>query len=148
MKLERRIQTLRAPLDLTPLINVVLLLLLFFLLSSSFIWQPGIKIEIPKSLYGPGAQVNKLIVSVLMEPVKNDATGKQASFIFFNDEMISLPDLQRTLQKIGKEHPNQSLVLKADKQVPMGTVVDIMNVAMSSGLSVVIATQLANGSNQ
>ena len=35
--------------DLTPLIDVVFLLLIFFMLSSTFILQPGIKVELPQA---------------------------------------------------------------------------------------------------
>jgi biopolymer transport protein ExbD len=138
--------------DMTPLIDVVFLLLIFFMLSSSFILQPGIRVELPRSRYGKGATTDRLIVSVMLEPERVDAkTGlgtKRAAFIFFNDQLMTFDDLQKALVQVAKKRSNQALVLKADKAVPMGLVVDIMNTAMASGLSVVIATQRNDGLNQ
>jgi biopolymer transport protein ExbD len=138
--------------DMTPLIDVVFLLLIFFMLSSSFILQPGIRVELPRSRYGKGTTTDRLIVSVMLEPERVDAkTGlgtKRAAFIFFNDQLMTFDDLQKALGQVAKKRSNQALVLKADKAVPMGLVVDIMNTAMASGLSVVIATQRNDGLNQ
>ncbi|MCK4248214.1 MAG: biopolymer transporter ExbD, partial [Candidatus Omnitrophica bacterium] len=37
-------------LDITPLVDVIFLLIIFFMLTSSFISQPGIKINLPKAV--------------------------------------------------------------------------------------------------
>lgn len=152
IKLTRRFQPLRGPIDMAPLIGVVLLLLIFFMLSSTFVLQPGIRVDPPRSLYGTGAPSNTYIVTVMLEAERRDpATGAllpRQPVIFFNDQILALPDLQKALQQLNKKRTGTPLVLKADKDVPLGLLTDIMNAAMANGLSVVIATQQADGSNQ
>lgn len=151
LKLPRHLTVLRGPIDMAPLAGVILLLLIFFMLSSTFVLQPGIRVDPPRSLYGTGAPSNSLIVSVMLEAERRDATTgvvqPRQPVIFFNDQILSLPDLQKTLQQLNKKYSGSPLVLKADKDVPLGLLTDIMNAAMASGLSVVIATQQLDGSN-
>jgi biopolymer transport protein ExbD len=152
MKLKQHIHLLRGPMDLTPMMDVVLLLLIFFMLSSSFILQPGIRVDLPRSTWGKGATADQLVISVMLEPERVDAaTGfvaKRQPYIFFNDQIMTFDNLQTAVAQVARKRPNQSLVLKADQATSMGLLVDIMNMAMKNGLSVVIATQRADGFNQ
>src|SRR5271155_5862216 len=87
--LTRRLQPLRGVLDLAPVVNVVLLLLCFFLLSSSFVLQPGIKIDPPRSVIGVGTPASRLIVAVTFPPAQLDANGapmKREPVLYFNDQ--------------------------------------------------------------
>lgn len=152
IKLPRPLQPLRGPIDMAPLMGVILLLLLFFMLGSTFVLQPGIRVDPPRSLYGTGAPSNTFIVTVMLEAERRDPTTgamlPRQPVIFFNDQILALPDLQKALQQLNKKRSNAPLVLKADKDVPLGLLTEIMNAAMANGLSVVIATQQADGPNQ
>jgi len=148
MKLARR-SFLRGPVDTAPLANVILLLLIFFMLGSTFVLQPGIKVSLPRSPFGVGVPAQSHIVTVLLEPERRDpATGQvlpREPFLFFNDEIMRLPDLETRLERLAKGHPGQTLIVKADRDVPNGLVVEIMNVAMAERWSVVLATQRPEG---
>lgn len=141
MHLPRRLQILRGPIDVAPLVDVVLLLLIFFMLSSSFVLQPGIRVEPPRSLYGAGASSNRLIVTLLRQP------GSDATLIFYNDRIMTLDELRNSLREAPSGLNAPPLILKSDKSIPLGLVVDVMNAAMARGLSVVIATQPTDGPN-
>ncbi len=150
MKLVRRLTYLRGPIDTAPLANVILLLLIFFMLGSTFVLQPGIKVELPRSPFGVGVSAQSHIVTILLEPERRDPTTGEAlprePFLFFNDEMMKLPDLEARLQRVAHGHAGQTLVIKADRAVPNGLLVEIMNVAMTARWSVVLATQRPDGS--
>ncbi len=73
--LNRRLQPLRGLVDLAPALNVILLLLCFFLLSSSFVLQPGIKVELPHSPFAVGTPATRLIVAVTLAPQQFDDKG-------------------------------------------------------------------------
>ncbi len=145
MKLRRNLLLVKGAVDMTPLIDVVFLLLVFFMLSRSFILQPGLRIEIPRSLWGQGIQTNNLVITVLLEAEKRDpVTGtvmKREPLYFFNDEHMSLETLRTSLKKIRPGKNSATLVLKSDQAVPNGVVVNLMNLALSQGFSVVLATQ-------
>ena len=63
--------------DLAPVVNVVLLLICFFLLSSSFVLQPGIKVDPPRSVIAVGTPASNLICAVALAP--RAATASLAS---------------------------------------------------------------------
>jgi biopolymer transport protein ExbD len=134
---------------MTPLIDVVLLLLIFFLLSSSFILQPGLRIELPKNILSQGLRANRLIVTIAMEPERHDSvTGTllpRKAVFFFNDQIYSYNELDSQLAQLAHGPSGQSLIIKSDQEVPTGTLLDVMRLAMTRGLSVVVATQSSTG---
>lgn len=144
MKLPRRHAFLRGPLDAAPAINIVLLLLIFFLLGSSFVLQSGIKVDLPRSPFSSAFPEQAPIVTVLLEPEHRDPATGQAQprqpIIFFNNEIVKLGDLPSRLEKVGRGG-GRSLMLKADRDVPNGTLVEIMNLAMAQKWSVILATE-------
>jgi biopolymer transport protein ExbD len=109
--------------DPAPLVNVVFLLLLFFLLSSTYVQQSGIGIDLPASSTPTVRNFQLLVVTV---------TSK--NLLFFNNQPMTLADLQKALREETRRAPNQELIIKADKQVPQGVVVEIMNIAFKAGV--------------
>lgn len=151
MKLRRQVSLLRGPIDVTPLIDVVLLLLIFFLLSRTFVLQPGMKVEVPRSLQGGGGVQagSSLMLTITMEPERRDSTGavqKPMPIYFFNDQIMTLSQLETALNKMGGNRQKSTLILKADQSVPHGAVVTLLNLALTHGFSVVIATEPEEGS--
>jgi biopolymer transport protein ExbD len=137
MKLRRNVQPLRGPIDLTPLIDVVLLLLIFFVLSSSFVLQPGVTIRAPSGLEGTrGVTGARYILAV---------TGSNPPLIFFNDQMMGRDRLTEQFKSLVEREREAVVVLKADRNVPHGVVMEILNQALAQGLRMVVAAQESGG---
>src|SRR5471030_1485051 len=120
--LTRRLQPLRGLIDLTPVVNVVLLLLCFFLLSSSFVLQPGIKVDPPRSAFAVGTPASRLIVAVTLAPQRYDDKGapiKRDPVLYFNDQIVTLDGFRTALDKLPACRLTPMLVVKADKDVPL-----------------------------
>lgn len=133
MKLRRNVQALRGPIDLTPLIDVVLLLLIFFILSSSFVLQPGVTIRAPSGLEGTrGVTGARYILAV---------TGSNPPLIFFNDQMTTRERLPDQFRALAERERDAVVVMKADRDVPHGVVMEVMNRALAQGLRIVVAAQ-------
>jgi len=110
-------------LDPAPLVNVVFLLLLFFMLSSTYVQLSGHLVDLPTSSAPTVTSFQSLVVTV---------TSK--NMLFFNNQPTTLANLQEALQKETRRAPNQELIIKADKQVPHGVVIEIMNIAFKAGV--------------
>jgi len=146
--LTRRLQPLRGLVDLAPVVTVVLLLLFFFLLSSSFVLQTGIKVDPPRSISAAGTPSSRLIVAVALAPAQVDANGMalpREPVLYFNDQIVTLDGLSAALDKLPVSRVTPSLVIKADKEVPLSVVTSIWDIAFKHRLSVVTATQSING---
>jgi len=137
---------MRGMVDLAPVVNVVLLLLCFFLLSSSFVLQPGIKVDPPRSAIGVGTPASRLIVAVTLSPQQYDDKGaplKREPVLYFNDQIVTLDGFRKALDQLPTSRVTPSLVVKADKDVPLDLITSVIDIAHR--FSVVIATQPATG---
>ena len=116
--------------NITSLIDVLFLLLIFFMVSSTFIEQPGMKLELPESKSATTERIKERVLEITV-----DGT------ILVNKEPTSLDNLQQKLKQYLPKLSDKSLVLKADKSIPHGTVVKVMDIARLAGFEkLIIAT--------
>lgn len=128
MKFKRYIDYQKDWLDIAPLIDVVFLLLIFFMLTSSFISQPGIKINLPKAVTSKAIQENNLVIAISAQDL-----------ILIQNKAVSLEQLKLQLKKAAKQ--NRPLLIKADCKASMGKTVQVWDMCRQIGLNQVnIAT--------
>ncbi|UCE05836.1 MAG: biopolymer transporter ExbD [bacterium] len=119
--------------NITSLIDVLFLLLIFFMVSSTFVEQPGMKLELPESKSFSTEKIKELILEINAD-----------ESMVLNQESVTLENLEQKFKQLLPSLEEKSLVLKADKNVPHGTVVKVMDLAKLSGLEkLIIATQVA-----
>ena len=133
MKIRRTVHVKQGPIDVAPLVDVVLLLLVFFILSSSFVLQPGIHVNPPRSVHDAGVRDSRYVITV---------TADVPPLIFFNDKQMNLAELKTRLTELAEAKGDVNVVLRADQEVKHGTVVRIMNYAIQAGLPILVATQV------
>jgi biopolymer transport protein ExbD len=123
-------------LGIAPLVDIVFLLLIFFMLTSHFDIASGIRISLPKAASRIFEQ-EKEKVTVVMD-------GKGS--IYLEGKKISDNDLRKRLQFLVDKKDMIHLVLQADKDARHGRVVQIMDLAKSSGIrSIIIAARMSTG---
>ena len=146
--LARRLQPMRGLIDLVPIVTVVLLLLLFFILSSSFVLQPGIKVEPPRSAFAIGMPSSRLIVAVTLPPAQTNADGSvlpREPVLYFDDQIVTLDEFRAALDRLPSSRTSPNLVIKADKDVPLDQVMKIVDIASAHHLTAVIGMQPVSG---
>lgn len=104
------------------LTDIVLLLLIFFLLSSSFILQPGIKVDLPEAQVAETVERETLTVTI---PVSGG--------VYLNDEPVSLAELPARLQQELARGTDKDIILRADEDIPFKRAVEIMDIAKRVG---------------
>ena len=122
MKFRQHSEFKKGQLDIAPLIDVVFLLLIFFMLTSSYIFQPGIKIDLPKAVTSQAIQQRNLIVII-----------DERNRLFFENRRVSLEELKRDLSR--KKDQGRPLLIKADQKASLGTVVRIWDLCRELGLT-------------
>lgn len=122
MKFKRRPKMEKGLVDLTPLINVFFLLFIFFAFTSSFIFQPGIKVNLPKALTSEVVQQDSTVLVV----TKDDK-------IYLNDREISQDELLSGLKLMARN--DTPLLIKADSRASLGRVVEIWDMCRKEGVS-------------
>ena len=101
--------------NVTPFVDVMLVLLIIFMVATPMMSQ-GIDVDLPQT---------KQVEVLPTESENMVMTVRQDGKIFLDEYPVELDDLESKLQMLVKEK-NKTLFLQADKNVPYGTVVDIM----------------------
>jgi biopolymer transport protein ExbD len=124
MRFKRNMTIAKGLMDMTPLIDVVLLLLIFFMLSSSFIFNPGVKVDLPEYTSTESLTKSDMVVTITKE-----------GLYLYNDNSILLRELQNRFKQAANENPNARLIIKAANEVPHGVVVRVMVMAKEAGIT-------------
>lgn len=128
MRFKRQLVIEKGMIDLTPLVNVFFLLLIFFVFTSSFIFQPGIKVNLPKAVTSDVVQEENVVITVTAD-----------DRIYLNDRPVARDELTSNLKLIASQ--KASLLIKADSRSSLGIVVDIWDMCRNEGVpQVSIAT--------
>ena len=122
MRFKRRLKIEKGLIDLTPMVNVFFLLFVFFLFTSSFIFQPGIRVSLPKAVTSEIMQLDNVIITV----TKDDQ-------IYLEDRQITREELTSRLKILAKE--KMGLLIKADSRAPLGRIVEIWDACRAEGVS-------------
>ncbi len=118
--------------NITSLIDVLFLLLIFFMVSSTFLEQPGIKLELPHAQS-----------AVVVEQKDYTLFVDEDGAMFLNDQQVTTDNLEQKLKEALPKMKEGALILKADQDVAHGAVVKVMDIAKNSGVKkLVIGTRL------
>ena len=116
--------------DIAPLIDIVFQLLIFFMLTSSFIMQPGIKVNLPNAVTSETVKAENIEMLVTSENVT-----------YLNGKVVTNDELKASLKQAAKR--NQTMLIKADRRASLGRVVEIWDMARDTGV-----TQINIATNQ
>ncbi len=114
--------------NITSLIDVTFMMLLFFMITSSFLEQPGIKLELPSAKTGEPSS----------EPQEYVLTIDKKSELFLNRQPVTMAGLEAEIRKVLPKMKDGALVLKADQEISHGLVVRIMDLAKRGGIKKLI----------
>ncbi|MCR4290194.1 MAG: biopolymer transporter ExbD [Candidatus Scalindua sp.] len=114
--------------NIASLVDVLFLLLIFFMVTSAFVEQPNIKLELPSTRHSEVSKVERTVLTISRD-------GQ----LFLRDKPVDKQNLEKELRRLMLDTGDEVLVLKADKMVPYGDVVDIMDYAKGAGFKKVVA---------
>lgn len=107
--------------DIAPLIDVIFQLLIFFMLSSSFTFQSGINVKLPKAVTSDIIKEENLVVTITSENI-----------LYLNGVVTTLKELEQRLSQPNiKDRP---LLIKADRRASVGRIVDIWDLCRNLGI--------------
>ena len=109
--------------NVTPFVDVMLVLLIIFMVTAPMMTQ-GVDVALPEATAEPLPAENEN----LMISIDNKAT------IFINDVPVTVDDLNEKLKRIMSNRSDREVYLKADKDIPYGTVVRVMSEIKLAGV--------------
>jgi biopolymer transport protein ExbD len=121
-----------AEINITPLTDVFLVLLIIFMVTSTALVESevasraGMKVVLPKAnAAGPVSQRRS-------DPV---LTVTRANELYLGSRKIDATNLEGEIRKALTETGSETLLIRGDKNVYLGSAVDIMSVAKKAGAS-------------
>ncbi len=110
--------------NVTPLVDVVLVLLIILMVSSTYIVAQSLKVQLPKAHNSDGTAEKPATVTLLKD-------GR----LRFNDEDATEDKILEALKTAASADPETNLVVSADKEVPHGRVVKVLDIAKTAGIT-------------
>lgn len=107
--------------NVTPLVDVMLVLLIIFMVTAPMM-QQGIDVNLPQEA---AANLDPSRERLVLTLAKNER-------MYLNDRRIDLPELEQQLRQAAGT--TREVFLRADKDVPYGTVVKMMAVIKQAGV--------------
>lgn len=117
IKLERGLEQI----NMAPLIDVIFQLLIFFMLSSSFTFQSGINVKLPKAVTSDTIRDENFIITVTSENI-----------IYFRGMIVPIKELASKLKEPAKR--KRPILIKADRRASMGRIVDVWDLCRKIGI--------------
>jgi biopolymer transport protein ExbD len=117
--------------SITPLVDTMLNILIFVLLLGAFVAQPGIQVRLPEAV-SKDEESRQEIVLIL---TRDDR-------LYVNDDLVATTQLGPRLRERLHSRPDGVVIIRADKEVLHGRVVEVMDIAKGAGaVRLAIATE-------
>jgi biopolymer transport protein TolR len=118
----RRLSGAMAEINVTPLVDVMLVLLIIFMVTAPMM-QRGIDVALPLAQSAAGAEEERLVVTV-------DRTNR----VWLNETAVPLGKLEERLLEAARNVKNPFVYLRADRAVPYGDVMAVMDRIKQAGI--------------
>lgn len=116
------------------LIDLLFLLLLFTAMSTQVIRISGIRVDLPQANAPQESVLGKLIVTVTSGEYENDC------HFYFRDREIKLDELRQIFSQQSERH-KKTVIIRADRKVPLGVLYELTASVHEAGMAVLIASQ-------
>ena len=111
-----------ADINVTNLVDVVLVLLIVFMISAPMM-QAGVEIDLPKASESPKDVSSGIVISI----DKNQQ-------IFIDQYKVPLEQFESRLKNIREVKKFRPIFIRADKSIPYGTVIELMDKIKKMGI--------------
>lgn len=112
-----------ADINITPLVDVMLVLLIISMLATPML-ERGIRLELPATETATEIQESRVVVSL-------DREGR----IRINDDPVHPDLLERRMKALAERTPNETVFLRADRLLPYGEVLLVMDRIRKAGVN-------------
>jgi biopolymer transport protein TolR len=122
MKKRTRKSNLMAEINITPFTDVVLVLLIIFMIATPFIYQSGIKVQLPQG--STSEEMSKDIIITV------DAQGN----VFLEDKKFDLGALKIKMIAMMRDKTDAFVIVNGDKNARYDSVIQVMDVLTQAGV--------------
>lgn len=119
---ETRHRRFLAEINVIPLVDVVLVLLIIFMVTAPMLYR-GMDIKLPTSSSNTIKPDERIVLTV-----------ERDQQIFLDKERLGVVQLEPRLRAMKDRNPEIAVYLRADREVPYGTVIEVMDGVKRAGI--------------
>ncbi len=125
LNLQSRLKKPSLRFDVVALFDILVIVFGFTLLSSRFIFAPGITIDLPR------------VAADDLVGIRTDAvlTIGANEMLLFEGAILNYDNFVDRLRDHFREDPDGSLLIRADRRIPMQTLLEVAELARSAGVA-------------
>jgi biopolymer transport protein ExbD len=112
-----------ADINVVPLVDIILVVLIIFMVTAPMIMKPSIKVNLPQAASGEQTNQTQLNVTIA-------ANGN----LSLNGKASDANQITEEAKKALSENPDIQAIIAADRDVPHGTVVQILDLIKTVGI--------------
>ena len=131
----KRITKADPNISMSSMTDIVFLLLIFFLVTSTLVNPNALKLLLPKSTGQVGA---KATVSV---SIKDWGEDRYTYHINGDEQPVAFSEVEDELVDLLQSEEDPTFSIYSDESVPIGEIVQVMNIAKRNHYKVILATQ-------
>lgn len=120
--IEARSRRFMAEINVIPLVDVVLVLLVIFMVTAPMLYR-GMDVNLPRSATNTITPEERVVVTV-----------ERDRRVYVGQERVSLAQLPQKMDAARRKTPDVAVFLRADRDVPYGTVVQVMDSIKKAGI--------------
>lgn len=113
-----------ADINIVPFVDIILVVLIIFMITTPFIVKPSINVNLPKAASGEESIPSQMNLTLT---AKGD--------LLLNGQPATKEQVAEFAQKAVAEKPETQAIIAADKDVPHGDVVGIIDTIKSAGIT-------------
>ncbi len=121
----RRLSSNLSEINVTPLVDVMLVLLIIFMVTAPMM-QSGIEVNLPTVESKSNPSSGGLVITITKE-----------RYIYMENQVINIFLLESRVKNYFLGKQKKIVFIKADKDVPYGYVIDVMDVLKKAGIETV-----------
>jgi len=119
---ETRRRRFMAEINVIPLVDVVLVLLVIFMVTAPMLYR-GLDITLPTSASNTIRPEERIVLTI-----------ERDQKLYLDKDPVNVAQLERRLRAMKERNADLSVYLRADREVPYGTVVQVMDGVKRSGI--------------
>lgn len=116
-------QEVISEINVVPLVDIILVVLIIFMVTAPMFIKPTINVNLPKAVSGDQTAPSKLNIAIT-------AQGK----INLNGVFTTEDQLRKVAAEEMAKNPEVQAIISADKDVPHGTVVTVLDIVKGVGV--------------
>lgn len=112
-----------APVDLTPMLDVVFIMLIFFIVTASFVRETGIDVNRPEAQTAESKENASILVAI-----------SESNEIWIDRRRVDIRSVRANVVRLKAENPQSGVIVQADDRADVKTLAEVLDAVREAGI--------------